>query len=85
MAKRYTKAQKERVARKLHELMSYITIVIMHTTQKIVDSRTSNKLRDQEVEILDNIQYTAQTLYEDLEPEQKKFLNKLANNVLDEL
>ncbi len=82
---KYTRTQKDKVARKLHELMSYMAIVILHTTKKIIEPSTEPSLKEFEIDVLDNIEMTAQLLYDDLSPDQKKFLRKLASNVLEEL
>lgn len=85
MPKRYTKSQKDRIARKLHELISYVTIVTLHTTRMIVEKDVNPETREFEIETLNTIEATANTLYDDLNDEQHQFLRKLAGNILSEL
>lgn len=85
MSRKYTKKQKEILARKLHELLSYQSIVILHTSEMIMRPNLDENKRQEEIEILSNIEMTAQQVYDDLDDEQRRYLRKLAANILNEL
>ena len=85
MSRKYTKKQKEILARKLHELLSYQSIVILHTSEMIMRQNLDENKRQEEIEILSNIEMTAQQVYDDLDDEQRRYLRKLAANILNEL
>lgn len=85
MSHKYTKKQREILARKLHELLSYQSIVILHTSEMIMRQNLDENKRQEEIEILSNIEITAQQVYDDLDDEQRRYLRKLAANILNEL
>ena len=74
MSRKYTKKQKEILARKLHELLSYQSIVILHTSEMIMRPNLDENKRQEEIEILSNIEMTAQQVYDDLDDEQRRSL-----------
>lgn len=83
--KRIPTAKIDDVAAALHQLISYTTLAALTTANKLADPTITEELRTLELGIADSMLETAQTLYEDLDKTQRKFLRTLARAIIENI
>lgn len=71
----------DRIARELHMMCSYSTIVAVHTITKLNDPNLTPEEKEEQAKHLDALLGLSETLYDDLTNEQKDLYLEQARNL----
>lgn len=81
--KRITEEKLDQISKEIHWYISYATLATYHSVLKAVDTKLDDETREKALELVQKLVSNAETLYEELLPEQKEFYHTLATKMVD--
>lgn len=81
--KKISQEKLDQISKEIHWYLSYSTLAIYHSMLKAVDTKLDDETREKALESAQKLVTNAETLYEDLLPEQKDIYHSLAYKLIE--